>query len=634
MALITDPDSLSDHASNNTATEVFIDTAGKTIKLNQTGNLSTDGVTLKCLYSFLKEEWRSDPNSKNLAAFPFPMTPITDESFEFVEGWDFVADASRYLIRTAGWTVKNTSGNITQKWAGIIGLGTIESNDQLYYQQSSSGSAIDVQLTGQINQAVQILRDDDGDANYSEGSDYDRRTVFNLFCREYNQLYGKSNLTDIGVTTMDSIAYRFPISTGDDLKITDDDTAVGADSPYTEIVIRYFDQAFTRDVDSATDRNFGIVIDVGTHSGVDGSSTAAGSSLTTSEGGVPTDGTYDGGTLTIHEGTNAGTYTIGTVVSATAVPITTTFANTVGNQSFTLQRATPIVATAEEIYTKVQYLLRQNSDIDSTDQTVTGKTASALMKFVGDTLVCGDPAPSNPNSGGTGVIIEGFSSNDTNRIEFYDNTGTKRTYPYVAVLTVNFGDNLRLDGSSKYWIYFTNTHQATNTGFAIASASGQTASFTSSTTGLAQVLDNEEFYVSGFATAANNGLYRATGNGLSGSVAVEKADTGDSNFVNESAGSSVTVQFNPFGSASAVIVDDNSGSDMTGTVSSQSSVQLTFNYDGNVQGGRTAAEDASITAIGIGLSTGQYVKATGTVTRSTANSISLVAPLERNYANA
>lgn len=634
MALITDPDSLNDHASNDSATEVFINTSAKTIKLNQTGNLSTDGVTLKCLYSFLKEEWRNDPNSKNLAAYPFPMTPITDESFEFIEGWDFDADASRYLIRTAGWTVKNTSGNTTQKWAGIIGLGTIESDDQLYFQQTSSGSSVNVQLTGQVNQAVQILRDDDGDGDYAEGSDFDRRTVFNLFCREYNQLYGKSSLSDIGVTTMDSIAYRFPISTGTDLKITADDSTVGSSAPYTSIIVRYFDQAFSRDVDSTTDRNFGIVVDVGTHSGVDGSCSSGGSVLTTTEGGITTSGNpYAGGTLTIHEGANAGVYTISGNPTATQVTITGTFPSTVSNQSFTLQRGTPVTATAEQIYTKVQYLLRQNSDIDTTDQSVTGKTADALMRFVGDTLVCGNPSPSNPNGGGAGVIIEGFSSSDTNRIEFYDNTGTKRTFPYVAVVTLNFGDNLRNDGSAKYWLYFTYTHQATNTGFAITSSSGQTATLTSSTTDLSQILDNEEFYISGFSNSANNGLYRATANGLSGSVAVEKADTGDSNFTNESSGSSVTIQFNPFGSASAVIVDDSNGSDITGTVSSQSSVQLTFNYDGNVQGGRTAAIDANVTAVGIGLNTGQYVKATATIARSTANSVSLVAPLERNYAN-
>lgn len=556
MALITDPDNLNDEASGGTGTEVYINTSTKTIKLNTTGNLSTDGVTLKALYSFLKEEWRNDPHTKNLAAFPFPMTPITDESFEFGDGWDLYDNAARYLIRNAGWSVKNTSGNTTQMWAGIIGLGSIESNDQLYYQQTAGGSSTNVQLTGQINQAVQILKDDDGDGNFAEGSDFDRRTVFNLFCREYGQLYGKSSLTDIGVTSMTPIAYRFPISTGTDLKIQDDDTDVGSNSPYTAINIKYFDQAYSKDVDSATDRNFGIVIDVGTHSGVDGSCTASGSVLTTSEGGINISGNpYAGGTLTIHEGANAGVYTISGNPTATTVTITGTFPSTVSNQSFTLQRGTPIVATAEEIYTKVQYLLRQGSDIDATDQTVTGKTADALLRFVGDTLVAGTSTvgvPNNPNGGGSGVMIEGFSSGDTNRIEFYDNTGTVRTYPYVAVLTINFGSNLVSDASAKYWVYFTTLPGGSD----------------------------------------------------------------------------------DFGQSGAIVVDDASGADMAGDVSGSSTIQKTFNYDANVQGGRTAATDADITVVGIGLTTGQYVKATGTIGRSTANTISLVAALERNYQNA
>jgi hypothetical protein len=72
---------------------------------------------------------------------------------------------------------------------------------------------------------------------------------------------------------------------------------------------------------------------------------------------------------------------------------------------------------------------------------------------------------------------------------------------------------------------------------------------------------------------------------------------------------------------------------MNGNVSGQSSITLTFDYDNNVQGGRTAATDASVTAVAIGLSTGQYVKATGLIERSTSNVISLVAALERNYQN-
>jgi hypothetical protein len=72
---------------------------------------------------------------------------------------------------------------------------------------------------------------------------------------------------------------------------------------------------------------------------------------------------------------------------------------------------------------------------------------------------------------------------------------------------------------------------------------------------------------------------------------------------------------------------------MTGTISS-TPVTFTFDYDGNVQGGRTAATDADITVVAIGLNTGQYVRATGTIQRSKSNAVALVAPLERNYANA
>lgn len=556
MALITDPDLLEDSAADDGSQEVFINTTSKTIKLNVVGNLSNtgvqgdNGVTLKALYSFLKEEWRLDPHTKNLAAFEFPMVPITDESFEFVGGWNFNNDTSRYLIRTAGWTVKNTSGNTIEQWAGIIGLGSIETNDQLYYQQAVGGSATNVQLTGQVNQAVQIINDPNGDGAYGDG--FDRRTIFNLFGREYNQIYGKASLSDIGVTSMQPIAYRFPISTSTDLNIEDTDVNVAANTPYTQINVKYFSGNYSKDVDLAgTNRNFGIVIDVGTHSGIDGSMSAAGNTLTSAAGGI-TGSDYTGGTLTVHEGTNKGVYTISGTPTATVITITGTFTATESNSSFTLQRASPVSATAEEIYTKVQYLLRQNSDIDSTSATVTGKTADALLVFIGSDLKCGSLTPTNPNGGGSGVIIEGFSTTDTNRIAFYDNIATSRTYPYVASLTINFGDNLKNDASAKYWVYFSTLPGAGN----------------------------------------------------------------------------------DFGESGALIVDDNSSVDMAGNVSAASSVTKSFNYDGNVQGGRTAGTNADITVVGIGLTTGQYVKATGTIARSTSNSVSLVAALERNYANA
>jgi len=473
MALITDPTDLADSAADDASQEVYINTSTKTIKLNIVGLLSTDGVTLKALYSFLKEQWKDDPHSKNLPAFPFPMTPITDESFEFIDGWDLSNDASRYLIRTAGWTVRNVAGNVTQKWAGIVGLGSIESNDQLYFYQGSGSTITDFQLTGQVNQAVRIYLDTNGDGT----PDNDYTTSFSMFVREQGQLFGDSSLSDIGVTTMDSIAYRFPISTGTDLKIDTVDTDIELDGvgfPATE-------------------------------------GTYAAMSITYSA------------TPVAQTGLVGGSFNFGIIID--------------GNGQ-----------SLQEVYNFVQYALRQDADInDDTPSVVTGKIADPLLYYVGDTLYTSPAA--NPDGGGTGVFITNFDTNDRNSVVFVDNLGNEKVYPYVATLTLSFNGNLVTDGAAEYWVYYTTT---------------------------------------------TNG--------------------------------------DDWGETSAILVNDATPAPMVGAISG-SSVTKTYDFDGNTQGGRVPPAVPDITAIAIGLNTGQYVRATGTIARSKSNAVALVAPLERNYAN-
>ena len=228
-----------------------------------------------------------------------------------------------------------------------------------------------------------------------------------------------------------------------------------------------------------------------------------------------------------HDDTTADAYGI-------TIDYTTTVSRTIGASNYNFD----VVIdgnnrTAEEIYEAVQSALRKNSDIDNGVGTVTGKTADSLLKFVGDTLVTS-----------TGVYIDNFQAVDTNRIEFYDNTGTLRVFPYVASGSITFNDNLVNDGNAIYRMFFSDG----------------------------------------------------------------------------------------FGTAGALLVDTNSGSGISGDITG-STVSFDFDYDGNVQGGRTAGTDAEVTVVAIGLGTGQYVKATSTLTRSNANNISLVASLERNYAN-
>jgi len=103
-------------------------------------------------------------------------------------------------------------------------------------------------------------------------------------------------------------------------------------------------------------------------------------------------------------------------------------------------------ATKEQIYTKVQYLLRQTGDINTSgdDGTKVGQIQADLLSFVGDTLVTAQ-----------GVFIDDFAPADTNSIEFYDQTNTKRTFPYIAAGTLAFNIPLVGAGSSYRLMYTT-----------------------------------------------------------------------------------------------------------------------------------------------------------------------------------
>ena len=92
-----------------------------------------------------------------------------------------------------------------------------------------------------------------------------------------------------------------------------------------------------------------------------------------------------------------------------------------------------------------------------------------------------------------------------------------------------------------------------------------------------------------------------------------------------------------FGTAAATIVEDNAGNPLSGLVSGNPTIGFDFDYDGNVQQGRDPATDANpdvdVTVVAIGLNSAQYVSATSTIGRASGQSISLVAPLERNYSD-
>jgi len=367
MALITDPDDL------NQATEVTIDTGAQTIALNIAGNLSNDGVTLQALFSFLKEEWRSD---SSLIPFEFPLVSITPEQFEFLEGWTPANDSTRNLIRSAGWREIESGGTLNREYLGVVSLGNIEASSQPYYAFSSDTSATDFDFTGPVNQGIQTF----GDAS---NGNFDKRTdVLTLYIRTQGNTYGSATSVSIGVASGANLGYiarRFPLSEATDLNIGASDTDIDTLAPYTGMDITW------------------------------NSAPQVSSSLYTSD-------------------LSGGPYNFGIVID--------------GNNG-----------TKQQIYEFVQRQLRLTTDIDADADTKVGKLQDSLLAFVGSRL---DTLPAtNPDGGGTGTAIVNFDSNDTNSLQFTDNTGSNRTFPFVAAGSLSFNSNIENDPDAIYRMFFT-----------------------------------------------------------------------------------------------------------------------------------------------------------------------------------
>jgi hypothetical protein len=104
--------------------------------------------------------------------------------------------------------------------------------------------------------------------------------------------------------------------------------------------------------------------------------------------------------------------------------------------------------TYDEVYSWIQYQLRQSSDIDAGAGNRTGKVAAALVFMDGTTL------KTRYQSGVGGVHISGISATSYNNVAEADDTNTYRTYPYTAAIEFQFDSYLQLDaGVAKFWIY-------------------------------------------------------------------------------------------------------------------------------------------------------------------------------------
>ena len=358
MAMITDPDDLI------VGTNLTFNFSAKTFELPDGGGLvAKDGVDGNALWSKFVDLWATS----TYQPYDFPMNKIDNRSGQYVfgrdpggnyNGWKPGSNATRQKIRNAGWKEFSSLGVLNREYFGSVLQGGVSAGAQLYFQRVSGGAAINYTFTDLPNEAIQVY----GDAS---NGNFDNRTFFKSFCREYGYTYDDVSLTDISETTTGAFKLPFGINTTADLKLTANDAAMTG-APYSSVTIGYF----------SANQNKTI---------------------------------------------GAGSYPFKKVID-----------NSVG-------------ATRQQIYTKMQYLLRQNTDINTggTAGAVIGKTADLICWFVGDKLY-------------SKAFFTPIAA-DLNDVVFIDDNGTEREFPYASAGTMTFNAPLVSGGTGYYKLYYLTT---------------------------------------------------------------------------------------------------------------------------------------------------------------------------------
>lgn len=364
MAMITDPDSLivGTNITFNTGARTY-DFIASADGSTTNGLIAKDGVDMNAVWSKFVDLWAT----ATYKPYPFPMNKIDNRSGQYVlgrdpggnnNGWKPGTDATRQMQRNGGWKEYSNTGVLNREYFGAVIQGSVSPGAQLYYQKASNGVAINYTFTDLPNEAIQVY----GDAT---NGNFDSRTFFKSFAREYGYTFDDASLVDISETATGAFKLPFGINTSTDLNITANDATVSSNAPYTGITIKY-DTVATNITIGAGSYPFKKHI---THSG----------------------------------------------------------------------------ATRFQIYTKMQYQLRQNSDINTggTAGPVTGKTADLICWFVGPTLY-------------SRAFFTPIDA-DLNDIIFIDDNGIEREFPYASAGTLSFNQPLTSGGTGYYTLYYTTT---------------------------------------------------------------------------------------------------------------------------------------------------------------------------------
>ena len=594
MAKIVDPDQIT------VGVEVVYSTAAKSVQYLVAGNLSdaapgkTSGVTGQAGYSASKDHWLA---SVTLRKHRSPYDPVFDASFRVKDGWDFADQQSQDLLRDAGFQVTKTG----QELACIIGLQEAADTDVLNYQNVIGFTELVnvFDKNGNLNELIEIF----------DGAATDTRDFLKVFNRQQGRIYSEGNLLDDqGLSALTFVAYRMPLGSASDPNVLQSDVFIDGNTPYTGMTINFLKGSGYTTWANTTVYVAGAVV-------LDSILQANGSS----------NGTW---WFTPAGGTSNGTGT------ADDVGVTDWEAYTgevqIGLEWFAFNR---IIdgnnGTDIQVHEFAQRELRRTTEINDDGigtpnqdafGTVNGDVAIRFTQFAGGIKTFGGTYILNidPSSRATAEFFD--ITVDSGGLDVFSSplVSTGRTFPFSSAGNMVFSQNAvdETNVDTFFDMYFDYTFTQTETDVDMSAVSGNTGTLGSTLIDLSIYGTGDYMLLAGFTNAENNGIFRATAPGAANSVAIEKPREVGTTLIVETAGASVSVRDDPFDTDDAIIVNDDTGTPITGTIT-QINEPFTFAYDTNVQGNRSSGVDAPVTIVGSGLNDSKWVEASFTIPRQT-----------------
>lgn len=553
--------------------------------------LDNAGVIGEALYSFFKLSWKND---NDLIKFPFPAIAITPEQYEFISGWLPVdedestiatGDASntRSLIRSAGWDEVNVNGFLTHQRFGAVTLGNIDALDFAYFFWDSETGSTSYVFDGAVNEAIPSVIGTGADPG--AGYDYTTSTIVRTGGSWITEGYEVGDSITVQGAAIAGNSVTAVISTVTALTITVVGTPFTVDANDTSAITAIDRRA---NVFTTRIRIFGKTYDEST-------STAIGvTSITNQVYRFPLGEAQDNVIQDYADANNAGS------ISALFTDVITTPIAPFNDMSIgyyaAAQTRSGFVAIGGDTPTPgdAQFGIIIDGDVSQVQQDG-GGAATAEQVYIRVQARLSGVADINDGAGAAAITLAGQLAEELLSLSSTGNTLSS------ILQTSNPG------GAGELGVYVD--------------------SFDSNDTNRVAFPENGTDIRSFPFVASGNILFNAN-------LSVDIDAVYRMFFTNDDAGDN---SGRDFGTISAITVQDNTPADIAGAVpqlGGGSSLSFSYDYDGNVQRGAVSSgTDVPITIVAIGLSTGQYVVATGTIVRAVGQAFSLVAALERNFNN-